>query len=1048
MTLSEISIKRPVFAWMLMAFLIVFGWISFRGMGISQLPDVDFPIVTVAVTYEGAAPEVLESDVVDAIEDAVMTVQGVRSVSSYSRQGSASISIEFNLGRDIDAALQEVQTKVAQAQRTLPKDIDPPVITKTNPEDQPILWLTVTQKGGEMRELMQYVRDNLKDKFSTVPGVGEVFLGGYVEPNLRVWVSNEQLNRYELTIGDIVDTLQNEHSELPAGQIETERREYDVRTMGEARSVEEFGSIIVNSRGGRPNYNPIALKQVAKVEQGLAEVRRISRFNGVPAVGLGIRKQRGSNAVEVAKLAKKKMTELQKDLPQGMELALNFDTTSFIEESIGELNFTLVLSALLTALVCWMFLGSWSSTVNVMMAIPTSIIGAFIILYFSGFTLNTFTLLGLSLAVGIVVDDAIMVLENIVRYREKGLSRRDAALVGSKEITFAAMAATISIIAIFLPVAFMRGVIGKFFFQFGVTMTVTVALSLLEALTLTPMRCAQFVEASERTTKFGQAVENTFSTLAAFYRRSLAWALSRRAIVIVGSLIFFAVSIVSVKYVNKEFSPAQDQGRFMIRLQTPIDSSLTYTDSKFKEVEAYLTKLPEVDRIYVAVGGFGGGEVNTGIIFLTMKEKGHRGINPVLKHEVSQQEFMDFLRKEFRKIKDLKAVMQDLSMRGFSSGRGFPVEVSVRGPDWDVLGDSARKVIEAMEKTDALTDVDTDYKLGKPEVRIYPDRVRAAQRGVSVRAISETVNAMIGGTIAGKFPMGGHRYDIRLRLVASERDQASQIKNLYVRNNRGELVRMAEVVRIEERPALQQIVRYDRERAINIYANVKTGKSQAEALAAVQRIGKEVLPKGYRIVPSGAAQTMKESFDDLLFALLLGIIVAYMVLGSQFNSFVDPITVLIALPFSISGAFVALLLTHQSLNIYSFIGLVLLMGIVKKNSILLVEFTNHVRDTKGVGTREALIEACPVRLRPILMTSIATIAGAIPPALAIGPGAETRVPMAVTVIGGVMVSTVLTLYVVPCVYSMFAQVLKRKPHVALGAASGEASHGTATGGRE
>lgn len=1027
MTLSEISIRRPVFAWMLMAFLIVFGWISFRGMGISQLPDVDFPIVSVQVGYEGAAPEVMESEVVDAIEDSVMTVQGVRSVSSYSRQGSSSITIEFNLGRDIDAALQEVQTKVAQAQRTLPKDIDPPVITKTNPEDQPIVWLTATQKGGEIRDLMQYVRDNLKDKFSTVPGVGEVFLGGFVEPNLRVWVSNEQLNRYELTIGDIVDTLKNEHSELPAGQIETERREYDVRTMGEAQSVDEFASIIVNSRGGRPNYNPIALKQVAKVEQGLAEVRRISRFNGVPAVGLGIRKQRGSNAVQVARLVKKKMAELQKDLPPGMELALNFDTTSFIEDSIGELNFTLLLSAILTAIVCWMFLGSWSSTVNVMMAIPTSIIGAFIILYFAGFTLNTFTLLGLSLAVGIVVDDAIMVLENIVRYREKGLPRREAALVGSKEITFAAMAATVSIIAIFLPVAFMKGVIGKFFFQFGVTMTVTVALSLLEALTLTPMRCAQFIEVSERTTKFGRSIENSFTSLAAFYKRSLTWALARRRYVIIGSFIFFAISIVSVKYVNKEFSPPIDQGRFIMRIQTPIDSSLAYTNEKFKEVEAYLRTIPEVDRMYVAVGGFGGGEVNTGMIFLTMKEKGHRGINPVLKHEASQQEFMDLLRKDLRKIKDIKPVMQDLSMRGFSSGRGFPVEISVRGPDWEILGDSAKKVIAAMEKSEALTDVDTDYKLGKPEVRIYPDRVRAAQRGISIRAISETVNAMIGGTVGGKFPAGGHRYDIRVRLIPTERDQASQIKNLYVRNNRGELVRLSEVVRIEERPALQQIVRYDRERAINIYSNVKTGKSQAEALAEVQRIGKEVLPKGYRIVPSGSAQTMKESFDDLLFALVLGLIVAYMVLGSQFNSFIDPITVLIALPFSLSGAFVGLLITHQSLNVYSFIGLVLLMGIVKKNSILLVEFTNHVRDTKGLGTKEALIEACPIRLRPILMTSIATIAGAIPPALAIGPGAETRVPMAVTVIGGVIVSTVLTLYVVPCVYSVFAQLLKRKP---------------------
>lgn len=1000
--------------------LIVFGAIAFSRLGVSQLPDVDFPVVTVSLTYEGASPEVMETDVVDVVEDAVMTVQGIKTVSSQSRYGSATVTLEFNLDRDIEAALQEVQTKMGQVQKRLPKEMDPPVVTKTNPEDQPIMWLTVSSDRHTQRELMLYVRDQLKDKFSTVAGVGEVFLGGYTEPNLRVWINNEKLRAYELTVGDVLNTVQDEHMELPAGQIETDRREYDVRTLGEAKTIGEFGDIVINERGGRPNYVPVLLKQVAKIEEGLAEVRRTSRFNGVPALGLGIRKQRGSNAVAVARDVKQRATEIQKDLPPGMKVALNFDTTRFIEESVGELNFTLILSAILTGIVCWLFLGSWSSTINVLMAIPTSIIGAFLGILFFGFTLNTFTLLGLSLAIGIVVDDAIMVLENIVRHKEMGKTRLQAALDGSKEITFAAMAASVAIIAIFLPVVFMRGVIGKFFLQFGVTMTITVALSLLEALTLTPMRCSQFLDTGERTSKIGRFMEKSFHRSADGYRRILSWALHRRWTTLILAVLFFVASIFSFKFLNKEFVPAQDQSIFMVRLQTPVDSSLNYTDGKLKEVEAFLSQRPEVERFYAAVGGFGGGEVNTGMVFVTMKDR--------KKRKVSQQDFMATCRKELSKIKDLKVTIQDLSMRGFSSSRGYPIEFSVRGPEWEKLAEISQNFTDKLEKTGLVVDVDTNYRLGKPEIRILPDRSKAAMHGVSIRAISETVNAMIGGLARGKYAMGGHRYDIRVKLEANGEDRRKEISGLFVRNNRGELVRLSDLVKIEEKPSLQLISRFDRERAVSIFANIKPGASQAKAMEAIDELAKK-LPDHYHVVSSGSSQSFKESFQDLVFALVLGILVAYMVLASQFNSFLDPVLVLLALPFSVSGAFLALFISSQSVNIYSFIGLILLMGIVKKNSILLVEFTNqvHEQDLKK-SVDEALLEACPIRLRPILMTSLATIAGAIPPALAVGPGAETRVPMAICVIGGVLVSTVLTLIVVPSAYSLASGLKKKVKH--------------------
>ncbi len=1020
MNLPEIAIRRPVFAWMLMSALILFGLIAVSRMGVSQLPDVDFPVVTVRVDYPGAAPEVIETNVVDIIEDAVMTVEGVRSVSSTSRYASASIIIEFDLSRSISDALQEVQNKVAAAQRSLPTDIEPPVISKSNPEDQPILWMSVTSDRQSPRELMRYVKDTLKDRFSSVSGVGEIVLGGYVEPSLRVWITGSALDHYDLAVTDVVNAIKNEHSELPAGQIITGRKEYDVRTLGEVKTAKEFGHIVINQRGGQPVYSRILLNQVAEIEDGLDDVHRISRANGERAVGIGIRKQRGSNTVAVAHDVKQRMAEVAKQLPDGMQINVNFDTTKFIEESVDEFKYALVLSALVTALVCWLFLGSWSATLNVVLAIPTSIIGTFIVLYFFGFTLNTFTLLGLSLAIGIVVDDAIMVLENIVRHREQGENRVQAALVGAREITFAAMAATLAVVAIFLPVAFMTGVMGKFFFQFGITMTVAVMLSLLEALTLTPMRASQFVEAGSRTTRIGRAADAAFRAVAALYRKLLMIALDHPWWVISSSLIFFALSFGTLNFINKEIMPVQDQSTFIVRAQTPIGSSMDYTDSMTQSAEKFLATRPEIRRYMVAVGGFGaGGQSNLANIFVSMKPKGERGIDPQAGHELSQQELMAVTRQALRKL-GFKISVQDLSQRGFSAARGFPVELAVQGREWDKLVVYADTIIERLNATGLVTDTDSDYLLGKPEIQIIPDRVRAAERGVSIQAISQTVNAMVGGVVAGQYSSEGHRYDVRVRLREQELDRMDQIKRLHVRNNRGERIPLSEVVQVREGMGLAQINRQDRERSIKIFANVQTGKSQQEALTRAEAIAHEVLPSGYHVRFIGGSQSFQESFAGLWFVLLLGVIVSYMVLASQFNSFIHPVTVLMALPFSASGAFLTLLAFGHSLNIFSFIGLILLMGIVKKNSILLVDFTNQVRARGDISVRAALIEACPVRLRPILMTSFATIAAALPLALAVGPGAELRAPMAIAVIGGVLVSTLLTLFVVPCVYQLLA----------------------------
>jgi HAE1 family hydrophobic/amphiphilic exporter-1 len=1019
-SISDISIRNPVFAWMLMAALMIFGLIGYGRMGVSQLPDIDFPVVAVTLSWQGAAPEVMETDIVDIVEDAVMGIQGIRDVATTIIQGNATMTVEFDLDRNIDVAVQEVQTRIGQAQRLLPTDMDPAIVTKVNPQDQPIVWLAVT---GDLplRDLIVYVQSTLKDRFSTIAGVGDIILGGYTDPNLRVWIDEKKLRANQVTALDVVNTIQQQHEEVPAGSIDTPRRSLNVRVMGEAPTPEAFGNIVILRRVSGPVFKKIHLRDVATVERGLADVQqRISRTNGRPSVGLGIRKQRGANEVATARRVLARLEEIRKTLPRGVNVEVVFDRTKFTQDSIRELVFTLVLSAVATSLVCWLFLGSWSATLNVLLAIPTSILGTFMVIYFMGFTLNTFTVLGLSLAVGIVVDDAIMVLENIVRYREQGLEKVEAARRGARQITFAALASTLALIAIFLPVAFMTGILGKFFYQYGVTISVAVAVSLLEALTLTPMRTSQFLRVGARTTRLGQSVDRSFRALAELYRRLLPRALAHRWLVVSGTLLFFVLSLSFIGILRKEFLPPQDQSIIVARIQTPVDSSIDYTLNRFQEIEKRLARRPEIERTFEAVGGFTGGDVSSGFLFITLKSPRRRTVVPPATHRLSQQELMGVLRRELNAIPDVKAILQDPSQSGFSAQRGFPVEFTVRGPDWNTLTAVSENLKNTIARTGLLTDVDSDYQGRVPEVHIRPDRAQAAARGVDVASIGATVNALIGGMPISKYTENGRRYDVRIRLAPLERATTGDIDRLQVWNNRGELEELRNVVTVVEEPTSPTITRRNRERAVTIDANVAPGKSQTAAMREIERLAARILPPGYRIVFSGSAQTFKESFASLMFVLLMGILVSYMVLASQFNSYLHPFIVLLALPFSVAGALIALWAGGQSINIYSFIGIILLMGIVKKNSILLVDFTNQYRRT-GAGVHDALVAAGPVRLRPILMTSLATIVAALPPALAIGPGAETRIPMAIAVIGGVIFSTLLTLLVIPCAYRITAR---------------------------
>lgn len=1019
MTLSELSIRRPVFAWMLMAALIVFGLIAFNRLGMSQLPDVDFPVVSVSLSLQGAAPVVMESQVIDPIEDTIMQIEGIRSIRSTSSMSSGSISVEFELGRDIDQGIQDVQNRISQIQNQLPKDLRPPTVRKSNPEDSPILWIALTNDGTvSLMDMMMFARDTLYDNFSTIPGVGDISLGGYVDPALRVWVDINKLNHYNFTSDDVLNAIQDEHKEVPAGRIENDQREYNLRIMGEATTPEQFSHILIGSRGGQgPNYRPTPLGAIAKIEEGTADVRRISRFNQQLAVGLGIQKRHGANAVEVAEAVRQKVAEIQPTLPKQYHVEVRSDSTRFIKQSVHSLIFTLILSAILTSIVCYLFLGSWTSTINVLFAIPTSLIGSFIFLHFFGFTLNTFTLLGLALAIGIVVDDAIMMLENIVRHREMGKKRKQAAIDGSKEITFAAVAATVAVVAIFIPVIFMQGVIGRYFFQYGITVTAAVLLSLLEALTLTPMRCAEYLKAGERQNKFAQSVDRLFHGLAARYQASLRFVLSHRLKTLAIATAVFVGGFAIAKKLPSEMMPAQDQSQILLRFKGPVDSSLEVTDQKIKKVEEYLKTFPEIDGVFATVGGFGGDAVNQASVFISLVDKSKR--------KRSQAELTQEIREYLKKnLKGMRANAQDMSLKGFAATRGFPVEFIIQGPDWDKLEDLTDQLTDELEDTGVLTDVNTDIQKRVKEIHIVPDRDALSKYAVSMNTVSSALNALVGGALLNgqtEYPKNGHRYEIEVRLLAPQRSRTEQLNAISLRNNRGEVVPLSKLVKIENEDALQSITRLNRARSITVYANPAPGHSQQEALKVAENVAKKILPQGYYYKMTGSSQSFKESFDSLIMALLLGILVSYMVLASQFNSFIHPIVVLLALPFSFTGAFAALALGHQSINIYSMIGFILLMGIVKKNSILLVDFTNQLRD-QGADVHRALLEACPVRLRPILMTSFATVAGALPEALSIGPGSETTVPMSIAIIGGVIASTFLTLFVVPCAYSLMAKL--------------------------
>ena len=1018
MWLADTSVKRPVFATMVIMALVVLGVVSYPEIGVDLFPKVDFPIVTISTHLKGASPEVIDVDITDKIEGAVNTINGVKSITSSSTEGDSRVTVEFVLERDIDLAVQDVREKVALIRNKLPQDIDEPRIAKVDPDATAVMWLNLSGEKS-VRELSTYVDEVLKEQLQRINGVGDIQLGGLQLRQVRVWLDSGKLQAYGLTANDVMGALQRQNVELPGGRIESLSKEYTVKVKGEFLNVPDFNDLVIAYDKGAP----VRLRDVGKAEDGMEERRDIARFNGIPAVGMGVQKQSGTNTVAVVNAVKAEIAKINKTLPPGMTLNIAIDQSTFIRRSIAEVQKHLILGSLFAILAVFIFLRNVRTTVISALALPISIISTFALIRAFGFTFNNMTMLALTLSVGLLIDDAIIVIENIYRHVEEGMAPREAATFGTSEIGLAVMATTFAIVAIFLPVAFMKGIIGRFFLQFALTVVFSVLVSLLVSFTLTPMLASIFLKrvALKRENRAAAPVyvkpshrpaewfERGYKKLEEVYRHVLAFSLNHRGFMLIGALVIFGGSLYLTKYMGKEFVPPEDQGQFIVRLEAPIDYSLEKADELFRPSEQILRQMPEVRAVFYRLGI--GGSVNRAILMTSLIPKSER--------KKTQMDLKKEIRQKLSRFPGLKVSAEDFSMIG-GGQRQVPIQYSVRGPDLMAIQAYTKQIAGSFSKMPGIVDVDTSLELGKPELKIFIDRDKAADLGVDVSTIAEAINLLISGeTEVTKYKdeSRGKRYDLRIRLNPEERRDPDDLGRLYVRSRDGRLVELRNLVRIQEGGGPSVINRVDRQRAITLFASLE-GIPLGQAIEDLNGIADKILPSDYLPKYRGQADTMKESFGYLMFAIILGVIMAYMVLAAQFESFVHPFTVLLAMPLSFIGAFGALLLTGQTLSIFTFIGLILLMGLVKKNAILLVDYTNVLR-ARGLSRREAILQAGPVRLRPILMTTFAMVFGMLPVAFGVGEGAETRSPMGIAVIGGLLTSLFLTLVVVPAAYDLF-----------------------------
>jgi multidrug efflux pump len=1015
MILSDVSVRRPVFAAVLSLLLVVLGAISFDRLSLRELPRIDPPVASIETNYRGATASIVESRITQPLEDAIAGIEGIATIQSSSQNGRSQITIEFNLDRDIDGATNDVRDAVNRVVGVLPVEADPPQVAKVSADADVLMWLNLSATDRDLLALADYAERFLVDRFSSLDGVARIQLGGGQRYAMRIWLDRTQLNARGLTVNDVVSALRRENVELPAGRVESATRDFTVRVQRGYRSADDFGQLTVAKAA---DGHLIRLGEVAQVELSSVERRTDFRGNGVGQLGLGVIATSTANALQVARAVRAEVDRVSANLPPGMQFLVAFDNSVFVDASVKKVYQTLLEAVVLVLVVIWLFLGSWRAALIPAVTVPVCLMSAFIALYAFGFTINLLTLLALVLSIGLVVDDAIVVLENCQRRVDMGEPRLVAAYRGARQVAFAVIATTAVLVAVFVPIGFMEGNLGRLFRELALAIAAAVAISAFVALTLSPMMCSKLLVPHDSEGGLSKKVDAAFNRFTAWYRGLLERSVERSRLF--GAIMVVAVALAGVLawLVPKELAPPEDRGAFFVIVNGPEGAGFDYTLTQMREVEKRL--LAFVDEGSVArvntrtprgMGGSQTEEMHTGQAIVIMKPWGER-----------ESDTFDVMTRARASLDEIAGVRAATQMRqGLSRGFGQPLQFVIGGPDYETLVGWRDAMLQAIAANPRLIGVDSDYKETRPQLRVGIDRARAADLGVSVDEIGTTLETMMGGRRVTTFSRDGEEYDVIVQGRDADRRQPSDLKNVYVRSQRsGELVPLSNLVTLEEIAEPGNLNRFGRLRAITISAALAPGYTLGEALDYLDATAAEVLPRAAVIDYRGDSRELRQQGSTILFTFAMALLIVYLVLAAQFESFVHPFTIMLTVPLAVLGALAGLFAFGSSLNLFSQVGIVMLVGLAAKNGILIVEFANQLRD-EGIALRKAVVEASVTRLRPIVMTSIATVVGALPLIIGTGAGSSSRITIGITIVFGVLLSTALSLFVVPAIYLRLAR---------------------------
>lgn len=1018
-SLSSISINRPVLASVMSIILVIFGLIGFNYLGVREFPSVDPPIVTVTTNYPGANADIIESQITEPLEESINGIAGIKSLTSVSSDGRSTIKVEFNLEMDMDNAANDVRDRVSRAIRNLPLDADPPVVVKSDADGGNILSVTLQSSKRNLLELTEIGNNVFKERLQTIPGVSEIRIWGEKKYAIRLLIDPARMAAYKLTPQDVYNAVSKENVELPTGRVEGLRTELTVRTMGRLSTPQEFNDLIIKEESGAV----VRFSDIGRAELLAENERTILKGNGgLPMIGVAISPQAGSNHIEIADEFYRRLEQIKKDLPDDIVLGMALDTTTSIRKAILEVEETVFIAFGLVVLVIFIFLRDWRTTLIPVIAIPISLISSFFIMYAFGYSINILTLLGIVLATGLVVDDAIVVLENIYTKIEGGMNPFEAGHEGSKEIFFAIVSTTVTLAAVFLPIIFLEGTTGRLFREFGVVVAGSVIISAFVSLTLTPMMSARLLRKKERKNLFFKASERFFQNMTNGYNSSLKTFMRYRWIALVIMVVSLGLIVNIGEQLPSELAPLEDKSRLRINSTAPEGTSFEVMEKYISEMINLVDSLSEKESIMsVTAPGFGASSgVNTGFVRITLKQ-------PELR-ERSQQEIAAQLQPIVSKYNFAKSyILQEQTIGGGRSS-GLPIEYIILAPDIEKLEKVIPEFMQKAQNHPAFEVVDLNLKFNKPEINVEIDRDRARALGVTVHDIAQSLQLFFSGQRFGYFIMNGKQYQIIGQAMRENRNEPLDLSTAYVRNNKGELIQLDNLIKLSTRSSPPVLHRYNRYVSATVSASPAKDYSLGQSINVMDEIASEVLDESFSTTLGGTAKEFEESSGSLLFALVLALILVYLILAAQFESFVDPIVIMLTVPLAIAGALISLQITDQTLNIFSQIGIIVLIGIVTKNGILIVEFANQ-RKADGLSVSEAVVEAATQRLRPILMTSMATILGALPIAIAMGAASKSRMPMGIAIIGGLLFSLILTLYVIPAIYSLLSRNTKTKTPV-------------------